>query len=182
MTSEALDSRYTFIEGLSPISRTDEESPYAQIGIAVVSGTYDEPEAYEFKIRSVESIDHLTHHSRQEEPSVSETIRSLWDSSTHPDVERSTLAISSEMLHGKLGDGFVATLPIPLLYEFCDDGGVVASDPIFHMYGEGKDRQEAREDYISSLKTFYGIVECHSGESEEKANHLAELRLFIHRG
>lgn len=54
-------------------------------------------------------------------------------------------------------DDLVLAKPIEVTFERAG-GKIVASDDLFHMYGEGNTRQEAVRDYLSSLAEYYMLL------------------------
>lgn len=86
-------------------------------------------------------------------------------------------APSQVTLAGDVFHDFVFAQPIVIDLESAD-GKIIASDDVFFMYGEGPTRQEAVQDYLSSLSEYYGLLEsCDDAPSVEL---FSFLQTYLH--
>ena len=86
----------------------------------------------------------------------------------------STVSFPSQVaLVGEISDQFRLVHPIAVNIEHDDEGKIIVSDDVFHMYGEGVTRQLALEDYVSSLAEYYDLL-----KSQEDASSV-DLFLYL---
>jgi hypothetical protein len=64
-------------------------------------------------------------------------------------------------LVGKISDRLMLLKPLLVEFEDTGDGWVLASDDVFHMYGEGITYKYALADYVSSLSEYYELLESY---------------------
>jgi hypothetical protein len=61
-------------------------------------------------------------------------------------------------LVGELSDTYALIQPLELEFESDEDGGFVASEDVFFIYGSGRTRVEAVNDYVKSLCEYYELL------------------------
>lgn len=74
---------------------------------------------------------------------------------------------TNRILMGDIGSGWTIKNPLELEVQQAEDGDFVISDNEFGFYGEGRDLEEAEEDYLAALKTHYKIYKDHLDENED---------------
>jgi len=83
-------------------------------------------------------------------------------------------------LFGELLPGWRLDNPLPLRIERDEDGGYLAADEIFDVYGTGQSWDAAIRDYRVALVEFFEIIgEAHDEPSQRL---LAHLRTYLRRG
>jgi hypothetical protein len=81
-------------------------------------------------------------------------------------------APSQVTLVGNVLRNYTLIQPLAITLESAD-GSIIASDEVFHVYGEGDTRQESVEDYLSSLAEYYALLEtCEDAPSVELFSYL----------
>ncbi len=83
-------------------------------------------------------------------------------------------------LFGDLVPGWKLRNPLPLRVERNPDGGVLASDDIFNVYGAGKSWEAALRDYKVALVEFFEITS--EGQDEHSKRLLEHLKAYLGRG
>lgn len=71
------------------------------------------------------------------------------------------------MFMGDIGDGWSIKTPLEVEIQETEDGTTLISDNEFGFYGEGQDFMEARNDYLTALKTHYKIYKDHLDDNED---------------
>jgi len=86
---------------------------------------------------------------------------------------------------GNITPEWIFVRPFPVYFELDEDRTYIVSDEIFLVYGNGENRSEAIDDYISSLIEFYKILEEGSKTNQFDQLQFNNLRAYfqqIHRG
>lgn len=85
-----------------------------------------------------------------------------WSSETEVsefDLSESSGPLNVKYLYGEIAEGWVACELLEISIEKDEVGFYVASDNVFDVYGEGETRDQAIEDYITSLIDYYELLE-----------------------
>ncbi|MDO8431435.1 MAG: hypothetical protein Q7S58_03400 [Candidatus Binatus sp.] len=95
-------------------------------------------------------------------------------------TQASPVRSAALFLMGSLGDTNLSIRqPITLILENDDNGGFIASDPYFAVYGEGVAPAEALRDYRSSLEDYFFLLKDESATSPEDEQQFLKLKDFV---
>ncbi|SRR5258708_2966345 len=78
-------------------------------------------------------------------------------------------------LSGTIAPGWTLKQNLPVTVELDDDGTVIVSDDIFLRYGAGERFEEALQDYIEDLTSYYEVVEEYATDDRPQNKALLEL-------
>lgn len=84
-----------------------------------------------------------------------------WSSEISGEFEsfESANSFDIEYVYGEIIEGWEIQKLLDITIELDEEGYYIASENKFNVYGEGKTRDEAIEDYVTSLADFYELLE-----------------------
>ena len=85
------------------------------------------------------------------------------------------------VLLGEIAPGWEVVRPLFVMIEQDDDGGYVASDDRFVVYGAGDTASNAWQDYIVSLMDYYELVRGRAEDSIPTQALLHHLQTYLRR-
>ena len=87
----------------------------------------------------------------------------------------------ASVLSGEISPGWELVSHLVVISERDEDGSHILSDDEFDVFGVGSSADDAKDDYIDSLLTYYQIVESHSSDNVHTRRLLGRLKEYLRR-